>query len=879
MTNVCERTEVSQFLEAVFPPSHQPKVSRQLEIRIVSDNKESKQCHAQRWYDSVDQLLEDYERLIEEGDEVQGCVAFAPALRKTQSGKKNAVLGSSVLWADIDFEDDTQEAFLSRLEDDELSVWVVDSGHGFHLYLLLQDFCTDVKMLEYLNRLLRVRFSGDKVQDCTRMLRLPGSVNWKNPQEARRCEIIRRTSRRYGVEELVKLLEGPVSEGVDEAPDPAGDELSAQARYARQYDALVAKLPPAVVAMLFETQPVGQRSEQDLAVVNRLVVAGLTDDEIKSIFALYPVGQKARDGHFDQYLETTIRKARSNGHLYLPDGDAIPETPEDLCQRISEIRTGEKTAAARQEATAKVVVDFFNRHGQFFSDGTSLGSLVYSGVAYRLSDNRRLRVLFQETAGLSLENKDGKLSLDRLSNHAVGHGHVVKTRGPIWADRRNHLVYVMSGGNGEDVARIGPNCVERIPNGANKDKVCLIAPPEFQPFAVFPEVNLRQAIELYRSKLIDRLACDAVDRDLIMLWLPNIFLLDYSTVKIVMKLSGPQESGKSVASRLLGLFVAGSDILKIRPTAPAVYADPMPIQILDNIENRDLHRTGEDLILFAATGGSREKMRLNTDDERMRQEVNCLLVLNGIESLDRAEILSRVCEIRFDRQYQGGGFIESEVVDDLLESRPLILSGFLRLLADHVLPRIRNGGIAEWKHWLDAGYGDHPKRRAFEFVARMGIFAEAFVKYQDPGASHEDVLAAARHQIDAILGRQAKTAVETDAEASGLASLIRALIREQADWDSAKNGTFKSNYHVSVETNGENGTILATAQELFAALGALSRKYGIARLEVRNARSLGSRLYSERGALEHGGIKVKDGGKRHNTKVYRIEVSEPASND
>ncbi|MFQ5501991.1 MAG: hypothetical protein ACE5EQ_06775 [Phycisphaerae bacterium] len=858
------------FLQTIFPETLDRFDQAFIEVRILSDQEKDK-CYDRRWYASVDSLMNDWEDLSRMARDTKACIAFSPALRKRRSGKKVDVLGSWCVWNDQNQRDGGKAECLQRLQDDELDWLVVDSGFAAHGYILLEEFCDDIEKIERANRLLQSRMGGDNVWDASRMLRVPGAVNFKEAGDPRESSVILMPERRYRIDELLDILDDDADDNETRKHETQMEMVGSGASLARQYDPLLQRMDAGTLAMVFETHPVGDRSEHDLAVVNRLVVDEMTDEEVTAIFTRYPCGQKAREGSFNKYMDRTISKARGNGHLFVPSAQRIPLSPGKLRRAISEIAASGKKARAIQEATSDLVRDFFNRHGKFFTDRLSVCHLHYQGKTFILSDNRAFRSLLQETCGLSLEHKEGKVALDRLANQAFRHGQVATTRGPVFGNRTKHTIYVHPGGDGGEIIKVMPGEIRRVENGANDDNVCLMSPPEMSPFTFDPQVDVRSAIHAYRTRLVDLLACDETDRLTIMLWFPNILLLGFSPVKTVMKMSGPQASGKTVACRLIGIVVAGADIVKIRPTAPSIYADPLPLQILDNVENKDLRRSLEDIILFSATGGAKEKMRLNTDDERIRREINCLLLINGIESLDRSEILSRIYEVQFDRQYQISGFMETDAIDGLLAERDRILSGLIRLMADHVLPRIASGGIREWKTKLDAEHPNHHKQRSFEFLARMGLIAEAVASVENPSLSEDEVRDVAWSQVATILERQGSMAAQADAETNTLANLFHALARERTLWDLNK-GSFLARHHLEVEIDDGVARVVGMASDLLFAFEALARHTGVRGLDVRTPRSLAARLASDRAILEASGIAVAVTGKHNKTNIYEITI-------
>jgi hypothetical protein len=768
MTNnvLVSKSEILLFLNSIYPEPFSNNGDAEIEMRVLGDL--DKRSYGSYWYSSIDELITELPALTEEADQNHACLAISPALRKRKSGTKDDVLGSWCLWNDQNQRDGGKQACVDRLREDVLDVMVVDSGHAAHGYVLLDKFCTDIAKIEKANQLLKQRWGGDHVHDASRVMRLPGTTNYKQRDNPQPCRLLHLSIQRYDIDELIDLLEE--TENSDESPEEEEAIPCPQAEIARQYDDALKILAPATIGMMCEKLPVGDRSEHDLAVVNRLVAAGLPDAAIENVFAHYPCGEKARENGFATYMERTIAKARSNGSQFSPVKGAAPNTPEGLKGQIGEIRVSEKTASARQEAIAQVVLDYFACHGEFFTDGVATGHLHITGQTYLLSDNRPLRALLHQTCGMSLENKDGKLALDHLANHALLYGKVTTTRGPVYVNRKSHTIYLHPGGSGGEIIRISNEGAKLVANGTNEDQICLTASPELRPFQFNPQVDIREALELYRSTVVDQIACDDIDRQTLMLWFPNVFLLNYSTIKIVVKMGGAQASGKSAACRLLGALLAGSDILKIRPTVSSLYADSLPMQIIDNVENKDLRGSLEDIILFSATGGTKEKMRLNSDDQRIRHEVNCLLLLNGIESFDRSEILSRIYEVDCDRQYQQPGFVETEALDNVLAARDTILSGLILLLVRQVLPRIALGGTKTWKMDLEAKHHNHPKGRSFEFLARMGLIAEAIQAIEHPTLSLEHSYKAAEQQIAAILDRQSGTGIQANIETNVLAA-------------------------------------------------------------------------------------------------------------
>lgn len=109
---------------------------------------------------------------------------FTPALRKTRSGKKDAVECIPALWTDID---NIVEEDARRLLSDSFALGMApnlaaSSGWGFYFFWILDSPSTDTVAAESANRTIASLFLGDtNAVNVSHTLRLPGSLNCKTP--------------------------------------------------------------------------------------------------------------------------------------------------------------------------------------------------------------------------------------------------------------------------------------------------------------------------------------------------------------------------------------------------------------------------------------------------------------------------------------------------------------------------------------------------------------------------------------------------------------------------------------------------------------------------------------------------------------------------
>jgi hypothetical protein len=118
--------------------------------------------------------------------EVTGHDAYFGVLPRRRRGSKKADVQdeANVLWADIDTANsgwniDLYRDVLNGLPASTKPSVVVKSGGGLHLYWKLSTPIVGADNIEAANRVMAEAFSGDNVGDIARIMRVPGSFNFK----------------------------------------------------------------------------------------------------------------------------------------------------------------------------------------------------------------------------------------------------------------------------------------------------------------------------------------------------------------------------------------------------------------------------------------------------------------------------------------------------------------------------------------------------------------------------------------------------------------------------------------------------------------------------------------------------------------------------
>lgn len=122
-------------------------------------------------------------------DQYNVYIGANPRLRNGGTAKDVAV--ARCLFLDFDgMSVESVRALLANVPNTPPPSWVVNSGHGVHVWWVLLVPITDLAMWSGLQRALIRRFDSDpSIHDPPRIMRLPGTVNWKD-DPCRECVIV-----------------------------------------------------------------------------------------------------------------------------------------------------------------------------------------------------------------------------------------------------------------------------------------------------------------------------------------------------------------------------------------------------------------------------------------------------------------------------------------------------------------------------------------------------------------------------------------------------------------------------------------------------------------------------------------------------------------
>ena len=177
----------------------------------------------------IEMLLKVAERLSEDELNISYSMGLLDyPLGSYERAKSADITGIPCIWCDIDIESEMHgqnqklakniEMAHSFLPNEIPASIIVDSGYGIHAYWVLNEILSTrevegqrraKRILGGMQSVIRYRAGDcyiDPTADLSRMLRLPGTLNWKNKENPRKCQVIETTGELYRVEELEEIL-------------------------------------------------------------------------------------------------------------------------------------------------------------------------------------------------------------------------------------------------------------------------------------------------------------------------------------------------------------------------------------------------------------------------------------------------------------------------------------------------------------------------------------------------------------------------------------------------------------------------------------------------------------------------------------------------
>lgn len=316
-----------------------------LEVRYIHHDRKAAKTVDQRFYSSISEL--DWAE-VNKRNEKGFNAYFGPGRRVGRDGSKDGVSEILAIWADLDAKDFNPKDLstgvllaMDRVHTLPVDRWpsvVVESGNGYHLYWLLREPLNTTtragrERAEAIMRGLAKHLGGDHTHDIGRVMRLPGSLNVKDPGDPKPCKIVMANyDRRFSPNDF----EHWAIYETKAAPKETELGVGGPALYIEGL-----RISPEMKALVVGGGPstYKSRSEADQAVITALLNGSHTAGEIREVFSnlSWRIGERYRQvDQGNPYLDRCISAAAA----------FIAANPSTICDNG-------RTEAARSTATAE----------------------------------------------------------------------------------------------------------------------------------------------------------------------------------------------------------------------------------------------------------------------------------------------------------------------------------------------------------------------------------------------------------------------------------------------------------------------------------------------------------------------------------------------
>jgi len=203
------------------------------------------------------------------------------------------------------------------------------SGGGLHCYWVLR---TPVKTreigvdeLESINKYFLRQLGGDKgTHNLDRVLRIPGTYNFKLPDNPRKVRVVQKDGPVYDFDDLKTFInnEEPKPKDTSGRQKSEAIENTAPSTWDGDIDKLAVSDRIKELIKNGNDGTYSSRSEADQAVITAQVHKGVGDPDIKAIFKSYTngIGEKYKEHSApDEYLKYNIKKAKEMSNLTLAE--------------------------------------------------------------------------------------------------------------------------------------------------------------------------------------------------------------------------------------------------------------------------------------------------------------------------------------------------------------------------------------------------------------------------------------------------------------------------------------------------------------------------------------------------------------------------------
>lgn len=716
--------------------------------------------------------------------------------------KKEHMAGSCFLWVEIDDKDEVlSKERLAEIQSDEYRPNVIiRSGNGWHMYFLLSSYETSNHVIEACNKFLIERFRGDHCYDINRVLRIPGSFNFKDASNPKAVTIswmdlsFRRPISDYP--KVESLPEKTKLTGVNKL------QLSDNFLEDKRFDGhqwLIDKMFEELEGPNESNGFQGNRSGRDYQVANKLAQLGFTGDEIYSVLVHYkwPIGDKGRDNL--SYAKSTAIKVTSREDSFDMMAASIEKAFEDQqkpAKAAAAVSATSPTKAAKKtNSLAFEIRTIFNEVLQPGGtmrpdrDYPKFGAVFGEKVAIAIH-NAGYRYVFDPEYSLSfISNRKGKVweaykggeDFDEFISGVSGFGtnqeefkfisagviRYIKHHGEqikigrwvhydhelgkyyILADSLTGKMFIISEDGSMDVSYNGVGDVFLRPRTQSS-----------KPLELTAGVSPTDSLNKLNTMFTDFIAGPESTRKFTRAFLLAITMC-YGSDRIgtlpILHMTGPSGGGKSSTIGCMTSYLFGYVQVLLYTMAAAYRVSPNEV-FMAHDDKEDVSKDMENFFLLASTRVVRTMCDAGNQRDVATQKAH---VVNGITSIDQLKTTAlrrRAFVVEIDKdKYPSIDVLTEDDALDLAYTRDYIWSGMIPIFAA-MITNFRDGTHRKLTRTIYNAIKIDEFKGLSAFLALMVLVEKEICKWTSTEFVEEETIlsfirAASMEDSDEILGR------------------------------------------------------------------------------------------------------------------------------
>ena len=714
--------EAKRFIETLFS-SHFKDHDSYVEVRMIGETVVPK------WLPRGEITEADWEEISSHNKTHH--IYFGVNPRPLDKGKKQEDIRDLVgLWADVDGKDfagGAAEAFKRVKEFPIPPTIVIDSGHGYHCYWVLETPMVgidDGQRFGFKQTLSGVvkELGGDRSKlHLDACLRLPGTLNIKD-SEPMECRILQLNEEKtYKLEDFAEFKDSGFRE-----PEEAESELPAFGKKQliislKDADAAQADVKRIEIdsrtqsriitgTLLTAKDADKTRSGRDMSILYHLISGDYDYATIKSVFFNPFLGCSNRiKNKGESALQWDTRRA-----LEFVQRSRIEGTPSS--RRILEIK-----AAFSGEERRRMIANFILGDLLSGQNPACYGLQDKEQRAFYLFDKKEKTLMSLESIDFycfirmryGISRRDFEEINDVVMTEIWANGSEVKPHKFAYFDSQRFVLYVSDHAN--QVYRLDGEKIELCDNGT--DSVFFESDPVLAPYAFDPQLKVINYFEgdalsdksglaisgwptglsmsrfseeasLLNEYLVDRVSfikekdnivSSAEQKLLLVIFFYSLFFESILQEKPIACFIGKKESGKSFVATSIGKILFGE---RYESCHFPENADDLKTTLGRNyylvFDNLDQYISDDksNILCVAATGGTVTKRKLYTDSDEARYTPHCFLVVTSRElNFKRDDLVSRL--LMFNTQKIGKPKSRSALFGTLLAARDAIMTEVL----------------------------------------------------------------------------------------------------------------------------------------------------------------------------------------------------------